>query len=132
MNAKLGWALAALAVAVGYWRWSWPGVLLAVSVIVFWLLLQFSRALRAMRLAGSSPVGRVPSAVMLQARLKTGQSLMDVIQLTRSLGEKCGDDPECWRWQDASGASVEVVLEGGRVSRWVLHRHADDGDGATQ
>ncbi len=127
MGAKLGWALAALAVAVGYWRYGWPGVMLALSVIVFWLLLQFSRALRAMRLAGSAPVGRVASAVMLHSRLKQGQSLMDVIQLTRSLGQKLGDAPETFGWQDESGAQVSIELIGGRVDRWTLTRpEADD------
>jgi hypothetical protein len=55
------------AVALGYVQYGWPGVVLAVSGIVFWLLLQFTRALRAMRTAGGAPVGHVASAVMLQA-----------------------------------------------------------------
>lgn len=122
MNAKLGWTLAVLAVALGYLQYGWQGVLLAVSGIVFWLLMQFTRALRVMRVAGSAPVGTVPSAVMLHAGLKKGQRLMDVILLTRSLGHKLGDDPETWRWQDESGASVVVELVDGRVTTWTLRR----------
>lgn len=127
MNAKLGWTLAVLAVALGYLQYGWQGVLLAVSGIVFWLLMQFTRALRVMRVAGSAPVGTVPSAVMLHAGLKQGQRLMDVILLTRSLGHKLGDDPETWRWQDESGASVVVELVDGRVTTWTLRR---PGEGA--
>lgn len=124
MNAKLGWALAFAALVVGYWQYGWPGLVLALTVIVFWLLLQFSRAMRAMRLAGSAPVGHVPSAVMFQSRLREGLRLIDVIKLTRSLGQRLGDEPERLRWQDESGASVEVELVNGCVSRWTLHRPA--------
>lgn len=129
MNAKLGWTLAVLAVALGYVQYGWQGVLLAVSGIVFWLLMQFTRALRAMRVAGGAPVGTVASAVMLHAGLKKGQRLMDVIQLTRSLGQKLTDEsgaaPETWRWQDESGASVVVELVNGRVTAWTLQRPAE-------
>ena len=129
MDARLGWALAVAAVALGYVQWGWQGVLLAVTGIVFWLLLQFTRALRAMRTAGGAPVGHVASAVMLQARLKKGQRLMDIILLTRSLGEKLADDPETFRWTDDSGAAVTVELVKGRCVRWSLAR-PDDAGGA--
>ena len=131
MNVKLGWALAVAAVALGYVQYGWQGVLLAVSGIVFWLLMQFTRALRAMRAAGGAPVGRVASAVMLHAALKKGQRLMDVIQLTRSLGQKLTDErgeaPETYLWQDESGASVTVQLRNGRVTEWQLQRPAEPG-----
>lgn len=122
MNAKLGWALAVLAVALGYVQYGWQGVVMAVSAIVFWLLMQFTRALRAMRTAGTAPVGSVASAVMLNAKLKTGQRLMDVITLTRSLGEKLSDGPEAYRWTDGSGVSVSVEFRQGRCVRWTLAR----------
>ena len=110
----LGWGLAALAVAVGYWGYGWPGVVLAATAIVFWLLLQFSRALRALRLAAEAPVGQVPSAVMLHARLHPGMRLADIITITRSLGRKVGDDPETFAWSDASGAEVQIEFARGR------------------
>ena len=119
---KLGWLLAPVALGVGYWQYGWPGLVLALTVIVFWLLLQFSRAMRAMRLAGSAPVGRIGSAVMLQSRLREGMRLLELIQITRSLGQKLSDEPERFRWQDDSGASVEVELVNGRISRWTLSR----------
>jgi hypothetical protein len=130
MNAKLGWALAVVGVALGYFQFGWRGVALAVSAIVFWLLLQFTRALRAMRTAGGAPVGVVASAVMLQAKLQKGHRLMDVILLTRSLGHKLSDEPETYRWQDPSDAAVTVVLQGGRVTEWTFTRPAEPAAGA--
>jgi len=123
MNAAtIGWALAVAAVAVGYAGYGWRGVLLAVTVIVFWLLLQFSRALRVMRLAAQAPVGQVPSAVMLHAKLQPGMPLMDVVKLTRSLGRKVRDEPETFAWRDESGAEVEIEFAGGRCQVWRLTR----------
>jgi uncharacterized protein (DUF58 family) len=122
MDARLGWALAVLATATGYWAYGWRGVLLAVTVVVFWLLLQFSRALRVMRLAAQAPVGVVPSAVMLHARLGSGMRLMDVVAITRSLGRKVSDEPETFAWRDESGAEVEIEFVGGRCSQWHIRR----------
>ena len=126
MNAKLGWALAVVAVALGYLQYGWPGAVMAISAVVFWLLMQFTRALRAMRTAGTAPVGSVASAVMLNAKLKPGQRLMDVIVLTRSLGEKLSDEPETYRWTDGSGVSVTVELAKGLCVRWTLARPVDE------
>jgi hypothetical protein len=136
MNAMWGWALAVLAVAVGWMQWGWRGVVLAVTVVVFWLLLQFSRALRVMRLAAGAPVGEVPSAVMLHARLRTGMRLMEILPLTRSLGQRVdaatdtdgaddavpGKNIERFAWRDTSGACVQVVLTDGRLRSWTLRR----------
>ena len=123
MNASMGWLLAAGALAAGYLAYGWPGVVLAVTAIVFWLLLQFSRALRVMRLAAQAPVGEVASAVMLHANLRQGMRLMDVIKLTRSLGRKVGDEPETFAWRDASGAEVVAEFVDGRCRGWRLTRH---------
>ena len=122
MSAALGWALAVLATATGYWAYGWRGVVLAVSVVVFWLLLQFSRALRVMRLAAQAPVGQVPSAVMLHAKLQVGMQLTDIIKVTRSLGRKLRDDPETFSWRDESGAEVEIELAYGQCRVWRLTR----------
>ncbi len=122
MSANLGWVLAALALATGYWAYGWRGVVLALSVTAFWLLIQFSRALRVMRLAAQSPVGKVPSAVMLHARLQKGMLMMDIVKLSRSLGRKVSDAPETFAWADDSGAEVEVEFVGGRSSSWCLNR----------
>ncbi len=122
MNPILGWALAALGTALAYFNYGWPGVALASSVVVFWLLLQFSRALRVMRMAGAAPIGQVNSAVMLHSKLRTGMRLMDILPLTRSLGQKLADEPETYLWSDTSGAAVRVELRDGRCSGWTLQR----------
>ena len=122
MNPVVGWALAVAAVAAGYLAYGWPGVALAVSAVVFWLLLQFSRIVRVMRQASGRPVGTVDNAVMLNARLKAGLRLIDILPLTGSLGEKLADDPETFRWRDAGGDAVQVELRRGRVSAWRLER----------
>jgi hypothetical protein len=121
-EAIVGWGLGSLAVAVGYVQWGWPGVVLATTLVVFWLLLQFSRALRAMRGAAGAPVGSVPSAVMLHAQLSRGLKLAQLMRLAGSLGRPVGDDPEAYEWTDASGACLHAELERGRLVRWELRR----------
>ena len=126
MSAALGWALALAALVAGYVGYGWPGVVLALSVVVFWMLLQFSRALRAMREANGRPVGRVDNAVMLHARLRTGLRLVDIMKLTRSLGQPVSgtqsQDLEIFVWTDEAGDSVRVELSAAKVSAWVLQR----------
>jgi len=75
-----------------------------------------------MRLAAEAPVGHVPSAVMLQAKLSAGMPLMDVVKLTRSLGRKVRDEPETFAWRDESGAEVEIEFDAGRCKIWRLTR----------
>jgi hypothetical protein len=122
MSALVGWALAAAALAVGWLSYGWRGVVLALTVIVFWLLLQFSRTLRLLRGAGQAPIGHVDSALMLQSRLRAGMRLPAVIGLTRSLGRKVRDEPETFAWRDTGGDEVEIEFVGGRCTRWTLRR----------
>jgi hypothetical protein len=124
VNPVVGWGLAALAVAAGYVGWGWPGVALALTVVVFWLLLQFSRAMRVLRAAGRRPVGRVDSAIMFNSRLAEGMQMMQVIGLTKSLGEKVSEAGgiESWLWRDSGGDAVRVELRDGRVMVWQLER----------
>ena len=124
MNAAVGWLLAVAAVAAGYVGYGWRGVVLAISVVAFWMLLQFSRAVRAMRAAAARPVGTVDSAVMLQSRLHKGLTLAQMLKHTRSLGHKRGDDPESYAWRDGAGDEVVVELRDGRLAEWRLVRAA--------
>ena len=105
MNPVLGWALAA-------------------TLIVFWLVLQFNRTVRAMKNAADAPVGLIDNAVMFNARLRAGMALVQVIAVTKSLGRKVSDAPEVWRWQDAAGSSVTLVFDKARLQRWTLERPA--------
>jgi len=118
----IGWSLGVAAVAVGYVQWGWRGVVFAATLVIFWMLLQFSRAVRAMREATGAPIGAVPSAVMLHARLRAGMKLPQLLRLTRSLGRKVSEVPETFEWVDASGACVRAEFEGGRLARWELRR----------
>jgi hypothetical protein len=70
-------------------------------------------------------VGHVDNAVMLQARLKPGMLLMDILLLTRSLGQKVADEPETWVWTDAGGDRVRVELRDGRSARGRSNAPAD-------
>lgn len=122
MNPYLGWGLAALFVALAWQAYGGPGVLFAVSAIVFWLLLQFNRSVRVMKNASQAPIGHVGSAVMLNARLKPGMTLLQVVTLTKSLGRKLDEAGDAWAWVDEGGSRVELRFRAGRLERFTLTR----------
>jgi hypothetical protein len=122
LNPIVGWGLAALGIAAGYIGWGWPGVVLGVTVTVFWLLLQFSRSLRVLKRAAGNPVGHVDSAVMLHSQLKTGMTLLQVLVLTRSLGTRLSETPERWGWADPGGARLSLEFAAGKLQTWQLAR----------
>jgi len=122
MNPVLGWAMALVALAAGWRGYGWPGVALALTVIAFWLLIQFNRSVKVMRNAASSPVGHIDSAVMLNAKLSAGLPMIRIVTLTKSLGKRVTEAPDTWAWADASGSSVTIVFDKGRCKRWALNR----------
>jgi hypothetical protein len=122
MNPLLGWILAVLVVITGWQSYGWQGVFFALTIVVFWLLLQFNRSIRVMKNAAGAPKGHLDSAVMFNAKLKAGMQLMQVLALTKSLGVKLSDSPETWRWTDEGGSSVTLVLDNGRLRSWTLDR----------
>jgi hypothetical protein len=122
MSPIVGWVLAAVALMAGWSAWRWQGVVLALTVIAFWLILQFNRALRIMRRAASAPVGHVDSAVMLNARLRRGMPLWQVVSLTRSLGRPLDGNGDRFGWIDAGGSEVRLALRRGRLEDWRLVR----------
>jgi len=124
MNPILGWVMAAIALAAGWRGYGWPGIALAFSVIVFWLLIQFNRSVKVMRNAASSPIGHIDSAVMLNAKLTAGLPMIRVVTLTKSLGKRVTEEPETWAWADAAGSEVLIVFDKGRCKHWVLNRPA--------
>ena len=118
--------LGAVALLVmGYHWYGWPGVAGAAGALVMWILLHFTRMLQVLRRAANRPKGHVESSVMLNARLHPGVSLMQVVALTRSLGELRspeGEQPEVFRWTDTGQSFVECQFQGGKLARWRLDR----------
>jgi hypothetical protein len=128
LKSLLVWLGGALIVALAYQKMGWPGVALAVGMLVFWMLLLYTRMMRTLRTAANNPKGAVTSAVMLNARLKTGLSLLQVIAMTKSLGEEVSKEPEVWRWTDASQSLVECTFGTGKLKSWQLTRPAQTED----
>ena len=112
-------------VLLAYRSYSWAGVAMAVGALVMWLLLHFTRMLQILKRAANRPIGFVGSAVMLNAKLRSGVTLMHVVALTRSLGalQTLKDaQPEVFRWTDASDSSVTCTFVGGKLTHWELQR----------
>ena len=131
-GAWAGWLLAVAGLVVGYTTLGWQGLVVAVTAIMFWLLLQFSRALRAVRNAADAPLGQLRSAVMVNARLRSGMTLPQVLAQTGSLGAKvetpAAAGEEVWRWEDAGQIELSLVFDAGRLVRWDLRRPPDEAD----
>jgi len=118
--------LAAAVLTVGAWHaFGWPGLALAAGGVVMWLLLHLTRLMTVLKRAAERPMGHVASAVMLNAKLQRGQTLMHVVAMTRSLGQLQSpkdSQPEVYRWQDAGGSSVQCTFVSGRLAQWQLQR----------
>ncbi len=122
MNPRLGWLLAAVFAFAAWRAYDLAGLAFAASAIVFWLLLQFNRAVRVMKNAAGAPVGHVASAVMFHAGLARGMTMIQIVTKTKSLGRKVEGSDDDWRWSDDGGASVLLHFEGGRLARWQVDR----------
>ena len=127
----VSWGLAVAAIAVGYTQYGWPGVFLAFTIIVFWLLLQFSRALRVMRAAATRPAGLVDSAFMAHTRIHQGMKMLQVLRETRSLGKRLPHPSpgaqESWEWRDSGGDGLVVDFVRGRCVGAALVRAPAEG-----
>ncbi len=113
--------LAGAAVIVGVWVYGWQGLILALTLIVFWAVLQFNRATRVLRNAGQRPKGSIDSVTMTQARLEPGLTLLEVLQVTGSLGEPHGKHDE-WLWRDAGGNELVLTFRRDVLVRWAVAR----------
>lgn len=110
---------------VAWQSYGWAGLAFAGGAVVMWGLLHVTRTMQVLRRAANRPIGYVDSAVMLNARLKPGMTLMHVVAMTRSLGELHSpkdEQPEVYRWTDASQSRVNCEFQGGRLARWELFR----------
>jgi len=118
--------IASVALVVAAYRaWGWGGVALAAAGLMMWLLLHFTRLMHVLKRAANRPIGFVDSAVMLNAKLRPGVTLLHVVALTRALGEqKSAKDaqPEVFRWTDGSDSCVTCEFQQGRLVRWELKR----------
>ncbi len=125
--------IAGAALVAFAWRaYGWAGVALVVGGMVMWMLLHFTRMTQVLRRAADLPVGFVGSAVMLNARLKPGLTLLHVIGLARALGEQLSprdQQPEVFRWTDGGGSRVTCEFTGGKLVKWELERPPAGGDG---
>ncbi len=120
--------LLSLALVIAAYRaYGWAGVAVATGALVMWLLLHFTRMLQVLKRAADRPLGFVDSAVMLNARLKPGMTLLHVVAMTRALGVLTSpkdSQPELFRWTDGSNSSVTCEFLGGKLVRWDLQRPA--------
>lgn len=112
-------------VAMAYHWYGWAGVGMAASGLVMWMLLHFNRMVQVLKRAADRPIGTVASAVMLNAKLRPGVTLLHVVALTRALGELRSpqdSQPEVYRWSDNSQSHVTCEFVGGKLRKWELWR----------
>ena len=123
---RVGIPLAGLiAIALAWDRFGWQGVAIVATAIIMWVLMHFNRLMQVLKRAADRPVGHVDSAVMLNAKLKTGVTLMHVIAMTRSLGKLQSvpdQQPETYRWADNGLLYVDCEFNDGRLVRWDMVR----------
>lgn len=112
------------------WRsYGWQGVVVVSGGLVMWLLLHYTRLITILKKAANRPIGFVGSAVMLNAKLKPGVTLMHVVAMTHSLGalqSPKDEQPELFRWTDESDSHVTCEFRGGKLVRWTLFRPSQE------
>ena len=116
-------------VAAAYYGYGWPGVAMAASGGIMWMILHFTRLTQVMVRAGKRPIGYVDSAVMLNAKLKPASSLLHVIAQTQALGELLSpkdQQPEIFRWTDGGESHVTCQFNNGKLASWALVRPDPD------
>jgi hypothetical protein len=117
--------LVCAAFAVAFVNYKWPGVAIVATGLVTWALLHFSRMMQVLKRAANRPIGYVDSAVMLNAKLQKGKTLMHVIAMTKALGELLSvkdEQPEVFRWTDGTQSHVTCTFLGGKLQSWVMFR----------
>ena len=134
--SKIIGLLAAVVFTVGAWRqFGWPGLALAGGGVVMWVLLHFTRLMSVLQKAANRPVGHVASAVMLNAKLKKGQTLMHVMAMTQSLGAlqtPKDTQPEVFVWTDPGDSKVSCTFVNGQLQAWSLERPPAEAGATTE
>ncbi|BDI07414.1 hypothetical protein [Sphaerotilus microaerophilus] len=113
--------LAGSALLIGWFFYGWQGVVVSVTIIAFWMVLQFNQATRVLRQAASQPKGQIDSIVRVQSRLAHGMTMAEVLRITGSLGVPTERRDE-WLWRDAAGHEIAVTLRRNVVVRWAVAR----------
>ena len=133
--SKIIGLLAAVVFTVGAWRqFGWAGLALAAGGVVMWVLLHFTRLMSVLQKAANRPVGHVASAVMLNAKLKKGMTLMHVMAMTQSLGAlqtPKDTQPEVFVWTDPGDSRVTCTFVGGQLQAWALERPPAEAEAAS-
>lgn len=123
-------SLAGIAIVVlAYRAYGWAGVAAVITGLVMWVLMHFTRMMQVLKRAANRPIGYVDSAVMLNAKLKPGMTLLHVVAMTRALGERLSakdEQPEIFRWGDAGESHVTCTFTDGKLSHHELFRPAQD------
>ncbi|SFB86554.1 hypothetical protein SAMN05216344_104210 [Polaromonas sp. OV174] len=115
------------AVLLAYRFYGWIGVAGVVTALVMWMLLHFTRMMQVLKRAANRPIGYVDSAVMLNAKLKPGMTLLHVVAMTRALGKLQTEkdaQPEIFRWTDGTESHVTCTFVGGKLAHHELFRPA--------
>ena len=118
-------------VIAAYRAYGPQGILTVSGGLVMWGLLHYTRLMNVMQKARNHPIGYVGSAVMLNAKLKAGVNLLQVVAMTRALGQQLsadGQQPELYRWTDGTQSHVTCEFVNGRLVRWELVRPAPQED----
>ena len=98
---------------------------IVVGGLVMWMLLHFTRMMQVLQRASARPVGTVASAVMLNAKLQPGVTLMHVVAMTKALGALQSPkdaQPEVYRWTDNSESFVTCEFSHGKLVKWEMVR----------
>ena len=114
---------------LAYRSYGWPGIAVLVTLLVFGILLHFTRLIAILKRAANRPIGYVGSAVMLNAKLKPGHTLLHVVAMTRALGLLTSvkdAQPEVFEWKDGTESTVTCTFVGGKLSHHVLCRSNAD------
>src|SRR5665647_780398 len=113
------------AVVLAYRFYGWAGVAAVATGLVMWGLLHFTRMMQVLKRAANRPIGYVDSAVMLNAKLRPGMTLLHVVAMTRALGELQSEknaQPEVFRWTDGTQSHVTCTFVGGKLAHHELWR----------
>lgn len=116
---------AVVLVAAAYRGYGWAGVAVAAGGLVMWLLLHFTRMMQVLKRAANRPIGYVGSAVMLNAKLRPGMTLLHVVAMTKALGvlqSPESSQPEQYRWTDGTQSHVSCEFLHGKLQKWELVR----------